>query len=262
MPPLTLSTKALSNRSGLAVRQIQTFTDAGVLIPDEGTEAPGRGATRQYPRSEEEVAKLIGAIFHRGMPVAEARGIATTLRKIIRAPDDLGFKGVEEARKLRSYLASGLAISYIPGEFIPEPHQFMHHCAVFQKSKPRWGHVEVTEHNLRTTRAWIILELAKRGEIDPIIFLYRGADETWLYEFWAILPITDDGQHDYSFGNTSIAVKRVQASATSDEKAAYDVEFDHILIELSREQCGSPTKRRGGYVIMPRSVYRGSISTV
>ena len=256
MPPLTLSTKALSNRSGLAVRQIQTFTDAGVLIPDEGTEAPGRGATRQYPRSEEEVAKLIGAIFHRGMPVAEARGIATTLRKIIRAPDDLGFKGVEEARKLRSYLASGLAISCIPGEFSPEPHQFMHHCAVFQKSKPRWGHVEVTEHNLRTTRAWITLELAKRGEVDPIMFLYRCHEETWRYEFWAILPIADDGHHNYRFGNTSIAVEYVEADPTSPGEAQCDLRFDNILIELKRLEGGRYKNRRGGYVIFPLSVYR------
>ena len=47
--PLAVPTKVLARESGVPVRQIQTWTEAGVLFPDEGTETPGRGGSRQYP---------------------------------------------------------------------------------------------------------------------------------------------------------------------------------------------------------------------
>ena len=88
-------------------RQIQTWTDAGVLIPDEGTEAPGRGGSRQYPPTELTVAmRLLAPIAPKGMSVKEAHGIATVLRPIVRAPDDLGFKGLEQARQVERYLTA------------------------------------------------------------------------------------------------------------------------------------------------------------
>ena len=35
---------------------------------------------------------LLGAISHKGMSATEALGIVMTLRPIIRAPDDIGFR--------------------------------------------------------------------------------------------------------------------------------------------------------------------------
>ena len=96
MPPLTVSTKQLSQRSGLPFRQVQNFTEAGVLLADEGAEAPGRGGSRQYPHSEVEVAMLLSGISHKGMAVSEAHGVAKTIRPIVRAPDDFRFKGLNK----------------------------------------------------------------------------------------------------------------------------------------------------------------------
>lgn len=83
MPPLTVSSKVISETSGIPLRQVQTWTDAEVLIPEEGTEAPGRGGSRQYPIPEAEVASLLGAIAHKGLSVGEAKGIAETLRSMV-----------------------------------------------------------------------------------------------------------------------------------------------------------------------------------
>lgn len=261
MPPLTLSTKALSNRSGLAVRQVQTLTDARALLADEGTETPGRGGSRQYPLFELDVAMLLAPITHKGMSATEARGIATTLRRIVRAPDDLGFKGLEQARKLRSYLNSWLAMRGLPHGSIPDPHHFMHHSGIIAGLQPQWGHVEPTEDTLKTIQAWIILELAKRGDVDPIMFLYRGPGETWCYEFWAILTVPDDGRHDYRYGNTLIEVKHIEPKRVKPPEGNDDLQFDDILIELKRHKSRHRKNRRGGFVIMPRSVYQESIST-
>ena len=126
---------------------------------------------------------------------------------------------------------------------------------IAEKLGPKWGHLRPTEAKVETIEAWITLELAKRGEVDPIMFLYRCHAETWRYEFWAILPITDDGHHDYRYGNISIAVKHVEpGTATSPEED--DLRFENILIKLNAHECGHRENRRGGYVIFPLSVYR------
>ena len=105
------------------------------------------------------------------MSVVEARGIAAALRLIVRAPDDLGFKDLKQARGLWWYLDSCI-----------ERHPIANPRYKIQELLPRWVSVEATETNLRTTQAWITLELARRREADPIMFLYRCPDETWLYE--------------------------------------------------------------------------------
>lgn len=261
--PLTVSTKTLSQRSGLSIRQVQTLTEAGVFVPDEGTEAPGRGGSRQYPVAESDLAMLLGAISHKGMSVTEALGIVMTLRPIIRAPDDIGFKGIEEARELRRYFKARIGLRG------PSPLMLRNrarNAKIAEKLPPKWGHLKPTEAMVETIEAWITLELAKRGEVDPIMFLYRCHEERWRYEFWAILPITDDGHHNYNrfgnhnyrFGNTSIAVKYVEADPTSPEEAQCDLRFDNILIELKRLEGRHHKNRRGGYVIFPLSVYRQS----
>src|SRR6478609_8269949 len=102
--PLTVPTKVLARESGVPVRQIQTWTDAGVLKPDEGTEAPGRGGSRHYPAGELDIAKMLGALAHKGMSATEAHGVAATLRPVVRTPEDLGFKGLEQARQVEHYL--------------------------------------------------------------------------------------------------------------------------------------------------------------
>ena len=76
MARLTVSTSVLSQNSGLPMRQVHTFADAGVLVADEGTAAPGRGSHRQFPASEEKVARLLSPIVHKGMSVVEAKGVA------------------------------------------------------------------------------------------------------------------------------------------------------------------------------------------
>jgi hypothetical protein len=230
--PLTVSTRVLSQRSGLSIRQVQTLTDADVLIPDEGTEAPGRGGSRQYPLQEQEVAMLLGAIAHKGMSATEAHGIAMTLRRIIRAPDDLGFKGLEQARGLWWYLDSCIE------KRAPADHRYK-----IEELFPRWFHVEPTETNLRTTQAWITLQLAKLREADPIIFLYRCPDETWLYELWLRAP-------------DAVQLKQVGSRHTNLPRDDQNLQFfDGILIERKSHQSG-----RGGYVIMPRSVYHDPVS--
>ena len=133
----------------MSIRNIQTLTEARALITDEGTEAPGRGGSRQYPLSELDVVMLLAPITHKGMSATEARGIAATLRRIVRAPDDLGFKGRDQARKLSRYLNSWLAMPGLPGGSIPDPYQFMHHSGEIAELKPRWGHVEPTEDTLK-----------------------------------------------------------------------------------------------------------------
>ena len=85
--PLTVTARELSKRSRVPLRQVQTWTTAGVLLPDEGSENPGRGASRQYPASELDVAILLGAVSHHGMSVSEAKALSQPLRNIVRSAD-------------------------------------------------------------------------------------------------------------------------------------------------------------------------------
>jgi hypothetical protein len=105
------------------------------------------------------------------------------------------------------------------------------------------------------------LELAKRREADPIMFLYRGPDEAWCYEFWAILTDPSHDRHGYRFGNTLIEVKPVEPRRqVSLGEGRVDLQFDDILIEL---KCHDSRHRsqRGGFVIMPRGIYQDSNPT-
>ena len=260
MPPLTVSTKQLSQRSGLPFRQVQNFTEAGILLADEGAEAPGRGGSRQYPLSEVEVAMLLSGISHKGMAVSEAYGIANTIRPIVRAPDDFRFNGLEQARKLNRYLNSRLAMQRMPGgpdKFIPEPHAYLRHVGVIAELELRWAHVEPSESNLRRIRAWMALDLAKQGKADPTFFLHRGAEETWCVDIWIVLPITDAGRLEYHFGNTVIDVRNVEADKSSTDQIG-EQPFDDLLVELTTGQTTHRKNLRGGYVIMPRCVYASS----
>ena len=94
------------------------------------------------------------------------------------------------------------------------------------------------------------------------MFLYRGPDEAWCYEFWAILTVPDDGRHDYRFGNTLIEVKHVEPRREiSSGEGKVDLQFDDILIELKCHDSRHRNKRRGGFVIMPRGIYQDSNPT-
>jgi hypothetical protein len=257
MPPRTVSTKQLSEWSGLPFRQVQNFTDAGVLVTDEGAGAPGRGGSRQYPSTEVHVATLLNGVSHKGMAVSEADGIATTIRPIVCSPENLGFKGFDEARKLSRYLNSCLSVqslSELPENLRRGPHAFMRHVDVITELRPRWGHVEPTESNLKRIRAWMALDLAKRGEADPILFLHRRPDETWSFDLWAVLSVADAVRSEYRVGNALIEVRQVEANESSENQAG-GLQFDDLLVELTTGRISQRKSLRGGYVIMPRSIY-------
>ncbi len=253
MPPLTVSSKVISETSGIPLRQVQTWTDAEVLIPEEGTEAPGRGGSRQYPIPEAEVASLLGAIAHKGLSVGEAKGIAETLRSMVCAPDELGFKGLDQARELNRYLNACLALG--------SPHEFERNLEVIAKLKARWEKVQPIESNLRKVEAWIILELARRDEANPIMVLYRGPDEAWCYDFWAFLsfPERSSDPQSYRLGDVSIKVERTSPGVFPADRDCGE-QFDEVLIELKSHAPNHHEKLRGGYFIMPRNVYATSNS--
>lgn len=242
--PLTVSSRVLSQESRVPLRQIQTWTEAGALIPDEGTEAPGRGGSRQYPLTELTIARIIGAIGHKGMSVTEAAGIANVLRAIVRAPEVIGFKGLEEASQVRRYITATKEGSRDPMRSV-----------VIPESLPRWGHIEPTEANLRVTDGWIKLELAKRGEADPIMFLHRGPDGTWRYQFWAVLRAPDKRGRKYRLGNALVEVRRLEPETPAQEQC--DLLLDAFQMDITAYKATCPTaEARGGYVIFLRNVFK------
>jgi DNA-binding transcriptional MerR regulator len=74
--------KEVSRLGSVPLRQIQTWTSAGVLLAIEGSQTPGRGGSRQYQQTEVDLARLLGAIAFHGMSVREVHSIAQYLRSI------------------------------------------------------------------------------------------------------------------------------------------------------------------------------------
>ena len=74
--------KEVSRLGTVPLRQIQTWTSAGVLLAIEGSQTPGRGGSRQYQQTEVDLARLLGAIAFHGMSVREVHSIAQYLRSI------------------------------------------------------------------------------------------------------------------------------------------------------------------------------------
>jgi DNA-binding transcriptional MerR regulator len=72
--------KEVSSLSAVPLRQIQTWTNAGILLAIEGSEKPGRGGSRQYDQTEVDLALLLGAIAFHGISVREVASIAKYLR--------------------------------------------------------------------------------------------------------------------------------------------------------------------------------------
>ena len=235
MLPLTISSRALCQRSGLSMRQVQTLTGARVLLPEEGSETPGRGASREYAVVELDVAMLLAPIMHKGMSVQEAFGLATKFRAMASAPQTFGFRELGEALDLRKKLAAGSGPT--------------------RGDKPDAGSVQfalgasreadVPQAAIATITAWIILELAKRGQADPVMFLYRCEDGSWGHEFWGVLAIGGDAPTEYHFGPVHVQVQAEQA-----------LDFDALILSLG----SLPAKRgrpRGGFVLMPREIFAG-----
>jgi hypothetical protein len=146
--PLTVPAKEVSRRSTVPMRQIQTWTAAGALYADEGSANPGRGGSRQYPLLEVEIAALLGAVAHHGMPVGLVRSLADYFRRILHAPDLLGFRTLGEATEL---------------------------CRRMKSKRD--------ETNTQLLRAWIALDHVKRGNSDAIMILYRNQVGDWQHGF-------------------------------------------------------------------------------
>ena len=51
------------------------------------------------------------------------------------------------------------------------------------------------------------------------MFLHRGPNETWRYEFWAVLPVPDKGRRKYRLGTALVEVQRHERLSMADEQA-------------------------------------------
>ena len=131
------------------MRQIQTWTEAGALLPEKGGKHPGRGASRLYPAEEVDIAKLISAISHYGMSVKEVKSVADVFRKIAFAPQRYDFKDLTKAIKLCERMED-------PSDTATEP------------------------QDLTYVEGWIAIEAAKRGLDSPEMRLYRKVHGGWL----------------------------------------------------------------------------------
>ena len=208
------------------MRQMQTLTDARVLLPVEGSETPGRGASRQYVVVELEVAMLLSPILLKGMSVQEAFGLAAKFRAMVSAPQTFGYRELGEARDLRKKLAlSGGGTGHM--EFSPQVAQFaLGASRDAADSRP---------NAIETITAWIILELAKRGQADPVMFLYRCEDGSWGHEFWGVLAMGGDAPTEYHLGQQ-------------------ELDF-HALLRGIGSQPAKRVRPRGGFVLMPREIF-------
>ena len=84
--------KEVSQLGGVPFRQIQTWTNAGVLLAIEGSEKPGRGGSRQYQQTEVDLARLLGAIAFHGISVREVTSIAKYVRATLLHARGIKFK--------------------------------------------------------------------------------------------------------------------------------------------------------------------------
>ena len=235
MQSLTVSSRVLSQRSNLPMRQVQTLTDARVLLPDEGSETPGRGASRQYAVVELEVAMLLAPIMHKGMSVQEARGLAEKFRAMASAPQTFGFRELGEALEMRKRLVLGSSLTR--GDK-PDAGSVQFAPGTSREADPPPAAIE-------TITAWIILESAKWGRIDPVMFLYRCDDGSWGHEFWGLLAVGEEAPTEYRVGPVSVRIDAEQA-----------LDFDALILGLGSHP-GQRIRPRGGFVLMPREIFAG-----
>ena len=176
----------LGRQSRISMRQVQTWTNAGALLPETACKHPGRGGTRLYPLEETEVAKMLGAISHQGMSVTEVKSVADVIRKVILVPQRYQFTNVREAAELRSVLRAQL----------PQERQALKEqaAAVLKRHGKKWQHVKFNVEEISLIEGWIAVQLAKQRELFSQITLLRGSDGSWLV--WA--GILGGRRPDYS----------------------------------------------------------------
>jgi hypothetical protein len=203
--PLTISTRVLSERSGLPVRQVQTLSDAGVLKPDSGTEAPGRGGSRQYSMLELDLAILLGSIVHKGISATEAAVLSEALRPIIQAPITYGFKTLEQAGQMRRLAKAQQVQKSDPKALQQQARQILKDLHHLIPDTP------FDASSVQVIEGWMMIELAKQQKGDPILLLGRDVSDVWTVRFWT-LELVDNHpamprNADYVIGNLMIELK-------------------------------------------------------
>jgi DNA-binding transcriptional MerR regulator len=178
--PLTVSTRVLSERSGLPVRQVQTLSDAGVLKPDSGTETPGRGGSRQYSMAELDLAILLGSIVHKGISASEAAVLSAALRPMVQAPVTYGFKTLEQAGLMRR-LAKAQQVQKSQPKVLQQQAQ-----QILEDLKHVIPDTPFDASSVQAIEGWILIELAKQQRANPILLLARDASDAWTVRFWAL----------------------------------------------------------------------------
>jgi DNA-binding transcriptional MerR regulator len=104
---ISVSVTEISRASQLPLRQLQFWTEAGVLLANEGTATPGRGGSRTYSRTEFELALFLAAVAHKGWTNAEAGSVAAYLRQIL-SPDALRIGSQIDVRRRSDHDEAGV----------------------------------------------------------------------------------------------------------------------------------------------------------
>jgi DNA-binding transcriptional MerR regulator len=175
---LTVTTRVLSERSGLPVRQVQTLSDAGVLKPDSGTETPGRGGSRQYSMLELDLAILLGSILHKGISAIEAAVLSEALRPTIQAPTTYGFKTLEQAGQMRRLAKAQQVQKSDPKDLQRQAQQ------IIQDLKHVVPDTPFDATSVQYIEGWMMIEMAKQGKADAVLLLTRDEVNNWKVRFW------------------------------------------------------------------------------
>jgi hypothetical protein len=217
---LTVSTRVLSERSGLPVRQVQTLSDAGVLKPDAGTETPGRGGSRQYSMAELDLAILLGSIVHKGISASEAAILCGAIRPIVEAPATYGFRTLDQARQMRSLAKAQQVQKGDPKVLRRQAHQ------ILQDLKHIIPDTPFDATSVRAIEGWMMIEMAKQEKADPILLLARDASEAWTVRFWTLghveVPAESPNKVDLAASDMLNEMKSptVQSPASAQEQVA------------------------------------------
>lgn len=79
-PDTDLMAQAMADAVGATKRQIQTWTDAGILLCRPETDRQGTGIRRKYPREQRAVAAFVTALSRFGLHIGEIIHYAEYLR--------------------------------------------------------------------------------------------------------------------------------------------------------------------------------------
>jgi DNA-binding transcriptional MerR regulator len=167
---MMITAAELSRETQLSMRQIQTWTAAGALLPIGGTTHPGRGASRQYPSEEVDVAKILGAISYHGISVKEVKSISDFVRQAVSAPQRYGFDGLKEATELCGTIRSRMA---------HKNKAVAAQAKAFMNKHRNWARIRADDRDAEFIEGWIAIERAKRGMSHPFLMLYRRTDGGW-----------------------------------------------------------------------------------